>query len=241
MKKPFSKNNLNVEIVLAEFFTPHSFSLFYGLFGDVHDLMYLLSVMRARIWEFVSSKARSRSARVHKNAIVEENVYLGNGTVIEPFAYVKGPSVIGDGVVIRKGAYIREWSLIDHKSIIGNAVEVKESIIMPGSSVPHLSYVGNSVIGSGVLLGAGTKTANEKLFRGEKIKIFTSEAPFQTELEKFGCIVGDDSRIGCGVTVAPGSIIGREVVIYPMIFVRGFIPHKTIVKTSGGARVLRKN
>ena len=227
-------------LLLKEYFSNESTSLFNMLFGEVEDLMTLTSTLRKNITDFILSVGEEiTDACIHKSAIVDENVYLGNGTVVEPFVYIKGPSIIGSNVTVRKGAYIREFSLVDHNCIIGSSVEIKESIIMSNTHIPHLSYVGNSIIGNGVLLGAGFKGSNEKLSQTHGIKIFISEDEFiQTDFKKFGCVVGDKTRVGCNVVVCPGSVIGREVIVYPSIVIRGFLPHKTIVKLQNNLNII---
>ncbi len=92
-------------LLLKEYFSNESTSLFNMLFGEVEDLMTLTSTLRKNITDFILSVGEEiTDACIHKSAIVDENVYLGNGTVVEPFVYIKGPSIIGSNVTVRKGA-----------------------------------------------------------------------------------------------------------------------------------------
>jgi len=222
---------MNKSILLSRFFSVNRNSYFWEIFGEETDLIVVIENLKLNIERFLRKNGTQKLGRVYKLAHVEENVFLGNNSLVEPFAYIKGPTVIGDNVLIRKGAYIREFSFIDHDCIIGNYVEIKESVIMSNAQVPHLSYVGNSIIGSGVLLGAGFRASNEKLINSKGIKIFFSPNDFlQTSYSKMGCIIGDKTRIGCNVVVCPGSVIGKDSIIYPNIVVRGYIPEGTILK-----------
>ena len=99
---------------------------------------------------------------VMEGAWVGPRVYLGPGSVVEPGAMIKGPAIIGSNTVIRQGAYLRENCLIGDNCVIGHASEVKASIMLDGSQAPHFNYVGDSIVGRQVNLGAGVKLSNVK-------------------------------------------------------------------------------
>ncbi|HDR7992365.1 MULTISPECIES: DapH/DapD/GlmU-related protein [Bacillus cereus group] len=161
----------------------------------------------------------------------ENNVFIGEGSRIEAGAYVKGPAIIGNNVTIRSGAYIRENVIIGDNCIIGHASEIKHSILLNDAKAPHFNYVGNSIIGNNVNLGAGAICSNLKyLPYGGDIYVTLAGEKLSTDSRYFGCLVGDNSKIGCNVVINPGTIIGRNVISYPAIAIRGTVEHDSLVK-----------
>ncbi|MBA7581577.1 Bifunctional protein GlmU [subsurface metagenome] len=92
--------------------------------------------------------------------VVKDVVSIGKNTVVRSGSYIVGPVIIGQDCDIGPNCYIRPYTSIGDNCHIGSAVEVKNSIIMKGSKIPHHNYVGDSIIGEECNLGAGTKIAN---------------------------------------------------------------------------------
>jgi NDP-sugar pyrophosphorylase family protein len=157
-------------------------------------------------------------------------VFIGKGTVVEQGAMIKGPAWIGEGCEIRNGCYIRENVIVGSGCVLGNSCEFKNSIIFDEAQVPHFNYVGDSIVGYRAHLGAGVILSNVKLDKGE-ITIPTAQGLIPTGLRKFGAVIGDRAEIGCNSVINPGSLIGREAVIYPGTVWRGIVPARSIVKT----------
>jgi NDP-sugar pyrophosphorylase family protein len=169
----------------------------------------------------------------------EALVYIGEGTIVESGVYIKGPAVFGRDCEIRQGAYIREHVLTGDRCVIGHTTEVKHSIFLDGSKAPHFSYVGDSILGNDVNLGAGTKLSNlpvtsdvkvEKRLRPSiKIKMPDSRI-VDTNLSKLGAILGDGVETGCNVVTNPGCLVGKGTLVYPNTSLRGYYPPQSIVK-----------
>jgi UDP-N-acetylglucosamine diphosphorylase/glucosamine-1-phosphate N-acetyltransferase len=157
-----------------------------------------------------------------ENAIIKEPVSIGAGTVIRSGAYLVGPLVIGKDCDIGPNCFIRPSTAIGDKCHIGNGVEVKNSIIMNGSKVPHLSYVGDSIIGEGCNMGAGTKIANLRL-DGKNITVNERD----TGRRKLGAIIGDGVETGINVSINVGCLIGNGSQIGPGATVSGLIQPNT--------------
>lgn len=166
-----------------------------------------------------------------------EKISIGSGTIVEPGAYIKGPCIIGKNCTIRHGAYIRGNVLVGDDCVIGHDSELKHSILLNGAHAAHFAYVGDSILGNGVNLGAGTKCANLKLNRST-ICIHLDEDRIPTQLHKLGAIIGDKSQIGCNVVTNPGTLIGKEVQCYPCLNIEGFIPTRSIIKPSSKPQIL---
>ena len=156
-------------------------------------------------------------------------VYIGPGTVIEHGAMIKGPAWIGEGCEIRNGAYIRENVVVGNGVVLGNSCEFKNCLIFDEAQVPHFNYVGDSILGHKAHLGAGAILSNVRLDH-EQISVAASEGPIKTGLKKFGAIVGDRAEIGCNSVISPGSIIGRDTILYPGTSWRGVLPNNSIGK-----------
>ncbi len=158
-----------------------------------------------------------------------ELISIGRGTVIEPGAYIEGPCIIGENCVIRHGAYIRENVIVGNSCVIGHDTEVKHSIFLNHSSAAHFNYVGDSIIGNHVNLGAGVKCANLRLDH-QPIYVVAQGERINTQLNKLGAIVGDGAQVGCNCVINPGTVLGKSSFCFPCLNVYGFIPEGGKVK-----------
>ncbi|HYE31232.1 MAG TPA: UDP-N-acetylglucosamine diphosphorylase [Methylomirabilota bacterium] len=183
-----------------------------------------------RIKEYIKSNRKpGNAATLQGQPFVGPDVSIGEGTVVEPGAMIKGPAIIGKNCQIRHGAYIREDVIIGDNCVVGNSCELKNAFLFNNVQVPHFSYVGDSILGYKAHLGAGATISNIKLMP-ENIWIDVEGTPTDTGLRKFGALVGDETDIGCNAVVNPGSIIGKGSIIYPGVFWRGILPSHMIVK-----------
>ncbi|WP_234041677.1 DapH/DapD/GlmU-related protein [Persicirhabdus sediminis] len=141
-------------------------------------------------------------------AEVRGNLYLGNGSVVQPGCFIEGNVVIGENCVIGPNAYIHGNTSIADNCHIGHGVEVSNSVFYEHVTVGHNVYVGDSIVGNHALLGAGTVLSNKRhdgrnqraLIRGELI---------DTGRQELGAIIGDGVRTGVNTTVFPGRKIGN--------------------------------
>ena len=122
--------------------------------------------------------------------------------------------------------------------LYGNSTELKNVIIFNNAQVPHFNYVGDSILGYKSHLGAGAITSNVKSDK-TLVVVKIGEKKIETNLKKFGAIVGDYVEVGCGSVLNPGTIIGRNSSIYPLSSVRGFINEKSIYKNKN--EIIEKN
>jgi len=164
-----------------------------------------------------------------------DQICIGKGTVIEPGAYIKGPCIIGSGCHIRHGAYIRGDCIIGDNCVIGHTTELKGTIILNKSNAAHFAYLGDTILGSFVNLGAGVKCANLRL-DGQEVVV----DGVATGRRKFGAIIGDYAEIGCNSVLNPGTVIGKEVQAYPSISFGGYIEAQSIIKPAAKVQILKK-
>lgn len=194
----------------------------------------------ARLPEIVANLVRDER-RIHGDvkvgAIIGEGpVLVSAGAVIESGAYVVPPVYIGPNATIRHGAYVRPGTVILEHAIVGHATEIKSSLMLPYSQAPHFAYVGDSILGKGVNLGAGTKLSNltitDRNAPGPNAIILRRDGKeYNTGMRKFGAILGDQVQTGCNSVCNPGTLIGPGTLVYPnAVIAKGFYPAESIIK-----------
>ncbi|MFC1988303.1 bifunctional sugar-1-phosphate nucleotidylyltransferase/acetyltransferase [Chloroflexota bacterium] len=170
--------------------------------------------------EYLLKMIKSQNlGEIEENVVIKDNVSIGEGTIVRSGSYIIGPVVIGRNCDIGPNCYIRPHTSIGDDCHIGAAVEIKNSIIMNDSDIPHQNYVGDSIIGEGCNLGAGTKIANLRLDEKE-----ISVAGRNTGRRKLGAIIGDGVKTGINACINIGTIIGNNTQIGPGAVVGGIIP-----------------
>ena len=160
-----------------------------------------------------------------------ESISIGKGTIVEPGAYIKGPCIIGDNCSVRHGAYIRGNLITGHRCVVGHETEIKNAVLLNQAHAAHFAYVGDTILGNRVNLGAGTICANLRL-DNQQVIIQSDGQKVETGLRKFGAIIGDFSQTGCNSVLNPGTLMGQNVWCYPCTNVGGFIPSKQAAKQS---------
>jgi NDP-sugar pyrophosphorylase family protein len=168
---------------------------------------------------------------------ISNAVFVGEGTVIEQGAVLKGPAWIGENCHIRSGCYVRENVIVGDRVVMGNSCEFKNSILFDDAQVPHFNYVGDSILGYKAHLGAGVILSNVKLDHRE-IHVIANDGNIATGLTKFGAIIGDRTEVGCNAVINPGSVLGRDCIVYPCANFRGVLPAASIVKVRQNVQVL---
>jgi len=165
---------------------------------------------------------------VEEGATIVPPVEIGEGTVVRSGAYIIGPVKIGRNSRIGPNCFIRPCTSIGDNCHVGNAVEVKNSIIMDNSNAPHLNYVGDSIIGENTNLGAGTITANLRHDRNN-IKVEIKGRLEDSGRHKLGAIIGHNVKTGINVSIYPGRKIGSYSLIGPGVVVDKNVPPRTVV------------
>ncbi|MFA6448508.1 MAG: glucose-1-phosphate thymidylyltransferase [bacterium] len=159
-----------------------------------------------------------------------DRIAIGEGSIVEPGAMIIGPALIGRNCIIRQGAYLRGNVIAGDGALIGHTTEVKSSILLNGAKAAHFAYVGDSILGKNVNLGAGTKLANFKLDTGVRTISLKTEGAAAAGRRKMGAIIGDGSELGCNSVTMPGTLIGPGTLSYPCVVLRGVIPPRSVVK-----------
>ena len=158
-----------------------------------------------------------------------EQIWIHKSAKVAPSVSLTGPLIVCANAELRHCAYFRGNVLIGAGSVAGNSCEFKNSLLFDSVEAPHYNYVGDSILGYRAHMGAGSITSNIKSDR-KNIVIRTDDGAIETGLRKIGAILGDYVEIGCGTVLNPGSIVGKNTMIYPLTSVRGTVPANTIVK-----------
>ncbi len=216
------------ELSAAEFFDLAGFA-HAALF---HDGEPVWTALGPRLDEYLAAwphwtAAAALPPGVH---VLDGPVCIGNGCRIEPGAVLRGPIIIGAGAEIRTGAYLRGGVIVGAACVIGAHTEVKRAILLDGAHAPHQNYVGDSILGRHVNLGAGTILSNVKNV-GTEVTFPLAGRTVRTGLRKFGAVLGDGCRTGCNTVANPGVLMGPGCVTYPNTSLRsGVYPPRTLIK-----------
>ncbi len=171
--------------------------------------------------------------------LFDDKIIIGARTVVEPGALIKGPTVIGADTEVRQGAYLRGNCLIGNRCVVGHTTEIKGSIMLDEAQAGHFAYIGDSILGKNVNLGAGTKLANLKIIPGT-VMIAIERKYHNTGRRKLGAILGDRTETGCNSVTSPGTLMKPDSIVYPGISVPGgYYPENSCVMPSSGSIEIR--
>ena len=158
-----------------------------------------------------------------------ENIWIAKSAKIAPTSCIIGPCIIDEDAEIRHSAFIRGNAIVGKNVVVGNSTELKNVIIFNNAQVPHYNYVGDSILGYKSHMGAGSIISNLKSDKS-LVTVKCNNEKIETNLKKFGAILGDNVEVGCGSVLNPGTVIGRKTNIYPLSSVRGYVNPNMIYK-----------
>ncbi|MDD3415585.1 MAG: UDP-N-acetylglucosamine pyrophosphorylase [Lachnospiraceae bacterium] len=161
-----------------------------------------------------------------------ENIWIAKSANVFPSAYINGPCIIGKKAEVRHCAFIRGNAIVGEGAVVGNSTELKNVVLFNKVQVPHYNYVGDSILGFCAHMGAGSITSNVKSDK-TLVVVKSKDEKIETGLKKFGAMLGDHVEVGCNSVLNPGTVVGRNVSIYPTSCVRGVILEGSIYKKQG--------
>jgi bifunctional UDP-N-acetylglucosamine pyrophosphorylase / glucosamine-1-phosphate N-acetyltransferase len=145
---------------------------------------------------------------------ISGDIAVHRTSTVESGAILKGPLVLGPNCFVAAGAYLRGGNWIDANCILGPGAELKSSFVFAGTKLAHFNFVGDSILGEGVNLEAGSIICNYRNERQDKeIHVRVGNALCATGVEKFGALVGSNSRLGANAVIAPGALLQPGTVI----------------------------
>lgn len=146
-----------------------------------------------------------------------KGIVIEKGTVVEAGAYLRAPCYIGADCQIRHGAYLRGNVVVGKRCVIGHGTEVKNSLLLDDAKAGHFAYIGDSVLGSHVNLGAGTKLANLKFNPQQSIRLQIANRGLRITVanKKLGALLADHVQTGCNAVLNPGTVVPRGLIVHP--------------------------
>lgn len=180
-------------------------------------------------WEVLPLIAQFIEDNCSEYEQIGDKVYVGKNVEIEEASKIIGPVFIGSNSKIGHAAYIRPATIIGDNVQIGHASEIKNSIILNNTSIAHLNYVGDSIVGSNVNIAGGVIVANWR-FDKKTVSVKVEDTRNDTGLEKFGAVIGDGANIGVNTVLNPGTFLGRRTIVYPLTLVSGLHSEDSVVK-----------
>ena len=183
-----------------------------------------------KISDYIKKIGPTLSKEVYND--LGDNIWIAKSAKVAPSASITGPCIIGENTEVRHCAFIRGNALVGNDCVVGNSTELKNVVLIGKVQVPHYNYVGDSVLGYGSHMGAGSITSNVK--SDKTLVVLKSEGEtYETGLKKFGAMLGDYVEVGCGSVLNPGTIVGKNTNIYPLSSVRGVVAQSSIYKRAG--------
>ncbi|NGX34361.1 MAG: Bifunctional protein GlmU [Candidatus Anoxychlamydiales bacterium] len=216
---------------INNFFEIESF-LFKELFENINEIWTPLENLNSYLKkENLKNKIKNKKFQIPKTCYIEnpDLVFIGENTLIEPYVHIKGPCVIGKNSQIRHGAYIRGNVITGTNCIIGHSTEIKNSILLDNVSAAHFAYIGDSILGNRVNIGAGVKLANFRLDKNQ-ISFYLNLKKIKTNLLKLGSIIGDDTQIGCNTVLNPATFLEKNIKCNPSLNIGGHITKDSVIK-----------
>ncbi len=145
---------------------------------------------------------------------IKEGIAIHHHAVVEEGAILKAPCIIGAGSFIAAYAYLRDGVWLDEKVTIGPASEIKSSFLCSSSKAAHFNFIGNSIIGREVNIEAGAIIANYRNeLENKEIVCLNNGQIIKTNVDKFGALIGDHSKIGANAVLAPGTLLSPNTIV----------------------------
>ncbi len=185
--------------------------IYEGSWESLKYPWHILSMMKFFL-EKIKGNHIDETAEISKQAVITGSVIIEKNVKIGDFVKITGPAYIGENSIIGDYSLIRE-SHIGEDCLIGSYTEVARSYI--GNKVYlHRNYVGDSILGDKVMMGAQAVMANLR-FDGGTIKSYVGDEKVDTNMSKLGAMIGSEAKIGVNATVIPGIKIGKKTWIAP--------------------------
>ena len=195
----------------------------------LEDLIYPWEALPL-IGDFIIKKGNTLDPEIYEKR--GENIWVAKSAKVFDSVYLHGPLIIDEKAEVRQCAFIRGNAIIGKGATVGNSTELKNSILFDEVQTPHFNYIGDSILGYKSHTGAGAITSNLKSDKS-LVTVMLDGKKVETGVKKFGAMLGDNVEVGCNSVLNPGTVIGKNTNVYPLSFVRGYVPENSIYKRLG--------
>lgn len=182
------------------------------------------------IGDFIIKKGNTLDPEIFEKR--GENIWVAKSAKVFDSVYLHGPLIIDENAQVRQCAFIRGNAIIGKGATVGNSTELKNAILFDEVQTPHFNYIGDSILGYKSHTGAGAITSNLKSDKS-LVTVMLDGKKVETGVKKFGAMLGDNVEVGCNSVLNPGTVIGKNTNVYPLSFVRGYVPENSIYKRLG--------
>ena len=182
------------------------------------------------IGDFIIKKGNTLDPEIFEKR--GENIWVAKSAKVFDSVYLHGPLIIDENAQVRQCAFIRGNAIIGKGATVGNSTELKNAIFFDEVQTPHFNYIGDSILGYKSHTGAGAITSNLKSDKS-LVTVMLDGKKVETGVKKFGAMLGDNVEVGCNSVLNPGTVIGKNTNVYPLSFVRGYVPENSIYKRLG--------
>lgn len=173
----------------------------------------------------------AESADIQQPSRIEGSVHISDGVTVRPHSTIRGPTYIGPNTYIGNNVLVREYTALGANVLVGFGVEIKESLIYDETKVGRLCFVGDSVVGRNVDIGAGAQLVNRPV-AGETITTTIQGNPEVVPRTKYGAVIGDNAILSPNVSIYPGVKIGTNSIVLPGTILSEDVPSQTEAKTA---------
>jgi UDP-3-O-[3-hydroxymyristoyl] glucosamine N-acyltransferase len=227
-KEKTMKTTVSKSIAITELFEPDRTLLWSKLCEKTYP-WEILSDLHALILEMGGQLPLEEFEQIGAD------IWIAKDATVAESASLHGPLIIDHGAQIRHCAYIRGDVIVGKGCVVGNSTELKNTLLFDKAQAPHYNYVGDSILGYASHMGAGSIASNLKTDQTTvmiRAKLDGEEQVWNTGRRKVGAILGDHAEVGCGSVLNPGTVIGKNSNVYPMMCVRGVVPENAIMKSA---------
>lgn len=153
-------------------------------------------------------------SKLPSDYITDSEVAIHKSALVEAGAVIKGPAIIGAGCFIGANAYIRGGVFMGDNINIGPSSEVKSSMIFSNTKIAHLNFIGDTIIGSNVIIEGGAVIANTlNEYQEKEIICIVEGRAVKTGVDKFGALISDGCIIGANSVLSPGTILNKNIIV----------------------------
>ncbi len=178
------------------------------------DIVYPWDILTANkiLMDSWENSSIAKTAVLESNVTIQGTVRIEDDVVVKAGAILEGPCTIGKGSYIGNNSLIRSYTSLGQNCSVGYGVELKNCVVLDNTHIGRLSFIGDSVLGENVDVGAGVMTVNRAI-DWKPISVKSGNKKIDTGRAKLGAFIGDNVVIGAGNTIEPGTVIPHGKVL----------------------------